>query len=617
MKKQITHFLALCACLAGANALSAQVPCAPNVTLSFAQTNVSCFGGNNGSATVTLNGSGGTNQYSWIPNGASTATASNLASGTYTAYVLNTTAGGTSTVYSENFNGAQTWTLNTPTGTNDPNANSWLISDDEGGVLPPGCGVANNGDATLYVSASGFGSGATYNAGGLCVAPFFICVNSNYRAESPNISTIGFTGLTLNFDYISVGDGLLDNASLVYSTNGGTSWSTLNSSLKSNICANGQGQWTAATFTLPPACENIANLRIGFVWTNNDDGVGSDPSFACNNIVITGASGSGGNACYVSGNVTITQPAAALIATTTSVLGCQGFNNSSATAIPAGGTPPYTYSWSNGQTTATIANLPGGNFTCVVTDANNCTVSTSVSLAPTPLNATTSIVPPSCNGGSNGSVTATVTNSTPPYTYSWSNGQTGATIGNLSAGVYDCVFTSSAGCSGTVSVVVPQPTAIALNSSTTMGSANVTATGGTAPYTYSWNTNPAQTTATASNLAVGQYTCTVTDANGCSKQINVSVESGVGIEMANTGISHIEIYPNPSEGILNWHIALEKPQDASLSVYDVNGKCVYHSAVKKVETWQESHFIPNLSQGVYFLKIASEKGEVYEKWQVK
>ncbi len=204
---------------------------------------------------------------------------------TYSPATATTTCTSTNVIYSENFQSTVGWTLNTNTGTNGTTPNTWEINATEGGVLPPGCGVANNGDLTLHITCTSlfcgsFITGAVYNAS----------ITSNKRTESPVINTTGYTGLTLNFDFISMGDGMNDNASVVYFD--GTSWQTLTASIKSVNCVSGQGQWTAYTATLPVACENNPNFRIGFNWTNNNDNVGTDPSVAINNITITTGSSS-------------------------------------------------------------------------------------------------------------------------------------------------------------------------------------------------------------------------------------------------------------------------------------------------------------------------------------
>lgn len=188
------------------------------------------------------------------------------------------------TLYSENFEGTHAWTLNVATGINGAHNNFFTVSSNEGGVVPPGCSVTNNGNKTLHVtSVYSPNGGAKYDAGGLC--GILYCPQTNMRAESPSFSTIGYATISLSFDFIGNGDGLQDNASLWY--NAGSGWNVLASSLKSILCGNGNGQWTNMSLVLPAAAENNPNVKIGFNWTNNDDGVGTDPSFAVNNIVVS------------------------------------------------------------------------------------------------------------------------------------------------------------------------------------------------------------------------------------------------------------------------------------------------------------------------------------------
>lgn len=196
-------------------------------------------------------------------------------------------------------------------------------------------------------------------------------------------------------------------------------------------------------------------------------------------------------------------------------------SNGTGTAMPAGGSSPYTYSWSNGQTTGTATGLSAGTYTVAVRDANGCigqktiTINASGTLTAgiTPTNKTCTVA---------GSAISTPSGGTPGYTYSWSNGQTTQTATNLSAGTYTVKITDAAGCSLTQSVSITQPAAIVpvissgkqatcgLNN----GNSTVTTSGGTAPYTYNWNNG--QTTQTATGLGAGNYTVTVRDANGCS-----------------------------------------------------------------------------------------------------
>lgn len=193
------------------------------------------------------------------------------------------------TIWSDDFENPALWTMNQSTGANDLDANTWYITDAEGGVAAGQCGVATNGNKTLHVGCQGtwcIGAGATYNAGdgGL---EFFASTTNKRTVYNSNISTAGYSNLTLSFDWIGIGAAGTDYCSVLYSTNGGTTWTTLQAMTGGTTCGNGQGLWQAANITLPAGCNNIANLRIGFNWTNDNDGAGTDPSFAVNNVRIT------------------------------------------------------------------------------------------------------------------------------------------------------------------------------------------------------------------------------------------------------------------------------------------------------------------------------------------
>ena len=236
---------------------------------------------------VNVIGGSGNYVYEWS-DGSDGESISNLEAGMYSLTVSEIVE--IDTFYLETFepNTGQDWELNVESGTNEPDANTWVQSSAEGGLLPPACANGDNGNYTLHIqNLSMPNDGATYNAGGLC--DFGIsCVTTNKRTASPNISTLGLSNLTLSFDFIGNGDGLNDNASLWYSINAGTSWMELDSSLKSDLCGT-IGQWTNVSYNLPVDCENIENLKLAFNWTNNDDNVGTDPSFAADNVLMTSA----------------------------------------------------------------------------------------------------------------------------------------------------------------------------------------------------------------------------------------------------------------------------------------------------------------------------------------
>lgn len=194
-----------------------------------------------------------------------------------------------STIWQNDFENPAEWTLNVSTGQNDIDANLWVISDAEGGVAAGGCGVAGNGNKTLHVGCQGawcVGTGATYNAGDGGLG--FISATTNKRAViASNISTLNSHNLSVEFDYIGIGQANDDFGTVIYSTDGGTTWTNLQTITPSTTCANGQGLWTHLSIPLPVSCENSSTLRIGFNWKNSNDGAGTDPSLAINNVKIT------------------------------------------------------------------------------------------------------------------------------------------------------------------------------------------------------------------------------------------------------------------------------------------------------------------------------------------
>lgn len=240
------------------------------------------------------------------------------------------------------------------------------------------------------------------------------------------------------------------------------------------------------------------------------------------------------NGCTANATATITQPATALSATTNVISNtlCFGGNTGSASVTANGGTPGYTYRWSNGQTTQTATNMSAGAYTVTVTDAAGCTVvATAVITNPANLMVMiTNFTNVSCNGGMNGSATAMASGGTAPYSYAWSNGASGSNVSNLAAGNYTVVVTDASGCMAQTSVTITQPTllvptVIAQNNVTcnglSNGSARVFATGGTTPYTYTW---PGGFTGDIrTGLAAGSYVVTVTDLRNCMATTTVTI----------------------------------------------------------------------------------------------
>lgn len=264
-------------------------------------------------------------------------------------------------------------------------------------------------------------------------------------------------------------------------------------------------------------------------------------------VTITDSKG-----CTLAQSFTITQPAAALSATTGQInVACNGAATGGASITPSGGTAPYTYLWSNGQTTAVISNISSGNYSVTVTDANGCTVTKSfnISQPAAPLSAVTSQTNILCHGNNTGSAGVTVSGGTSDYTYLWTTGATTASIANVSAGNYSVTITDANSCTLTKSFVIAQPGA-ALSATTSQnnilcfgdrGSAGVTVSGGTSGYSYAWSPSGGNG-ATAGNLTPGNYSVIITDANGCTLTKNFIITAPSAALSAATTQTNILCY---------------------------------------------------------------------------
>jgi hypothetical protein len=198
------------------------------------------------------------------------------------------------------------WTL-TVTGIEATKPNIWYVSCAENGHTLGVCGTgcvppsATATGATLHIGSNpavAGDMGAAYNSGGLCFgsssssssSSFSICVTTNRRAESPTINCTGRTGIRLSFYYIEDGDGAIDDGSVYYSPDNGVTWSLLINTAKTPpICPGGQGFWDTVSVALPASANNNSTVKIGFLWINNDDGTGTDPSYAIDSMKLSGA----------------------------------------------------------------------------------------------------------------------------------------------------------------------------------------------------------------------------------------------------------------------------------------------------------------------------------------
>lgn len=257
------------------------------------------------------------------------------------------------------------------------------------------------------------------------------------------------------------------------------------------------------------------------------------------------------NGCTAFGSVEIGAPEALTLNVSSTQVTCSGLENGSATVVAAGGTAPYAYLWdnANNNTSPTVNNLGPGVYGVTVTDANGCSAfSQAMVFEPPALNLTISKTDILCVDDNSGTATAQTGGGVAPYSFAWSNGENTESINGLSAGVYQLTVTDGNGCTitGSVSILALTDLASFINytdascSNSSNGSATAFGQGGMPPYSFSWSNNA--TGSTISNLSAGTYSVTVTDANGCTVQNSVQVGAPPQLTCQTQLISPITTY---------------------------------------------------------------------------
>lgn len=197
-----------------------------------------------------------------------------------------------------------------------------------------------------------------------------------------------------------------------------------------------------------------------------------------------------------------------------------------------GGTAPYSYQWSDGETAADRSGLTSGYYTVVVTDAKGCTANAGFTISTQTFQVQRKVEEPSCHDAEDGSISIEdPVGGTPPYSYEWSTGETNPLLENLGAGTYSVIVKDAAGCSRTLTFTLKNPPQIQISATIANGacgseggySIDLTVSGGTAPYTFNWSDG--STTADRDHLESGTYTVTVTDARGCTASKEIAVEA--------------------------------------------------------------------------------------------
>ena len=554
-------------------------------------TDVSCYGDSDGTATVYATGGTTPYTYAWT-GGATSATATGLAAGTYTVTI--TDANGCEVENSTTIE-EPSYLFITTIGGNDVScyggSDGNIYTQIWGGTAPYtyiwfGFSAADNTQDALNIPA-GYYTLIVIDANGCTAIKPFIQVtepsmltvnidnvtNADCAGNETGSATAYGSGGTGDITYAwSNGD---DEATAYGMHAGGYSVTATDengcTAQASTTITDPNGMSLEVTESSQPWCKGDDNgsVTLGILNTGNLGGtppytlvdiyfngneISVDMPFTGNTLYVDGLDAGqyvfvvrDDNNCEVAQDFTMDEPTLLIADVTTSTdVSCFGGSDGTGTVYATGGTTPYGYEWSNGQTTVTATGLAAGTHSVTVTDANGCQESEEIEIGePVELSLTlNSTEDVSCYGGSDGYIYIGTTGGTAPYNYTWT-GSTPQPIDNaqdaqnISAGTYSVEVTDANGCTFEIEdIVITEPTELTVTIGNVMdadcagnetGSATATGAGGTGTITYTWSNGDA--TATASALHAGGYSVTATDANGCTAQASVSITDPTGMSM--------------------------------------------------------------------------------------
>ncbi|MFM2016903.1 MAG: hypothetical protein RL007_559 [Bacteroidota bacterium] len=522
------------------------------------QTNVSCFGGNNGSITTTA--SGGTSPYTftWSPAVTNTTTGnSNTATGlTQGTYVVTATDASGCT-------GTQTFTITQPTQVTSTSLinNVLCFGGSSGSADITGAGGTGPYTFAWSPAATNNTTGNTNTGTGLSAQAYSIIVTDangcsttqNITVTEPPVLTASASSIATScnqangsVDVISAGG---TGATTVLWNPGGYTTNTVNNlaagtysvtvtdvngcTAIDTITVSGSANMTTTTSFTDLLCFNdnsgTASVTVTgntgtvtYVWTPNVSTTNSATGLAAGTYVIDA---NDPNGCSTTSTITITEPPQLTNTVGGFNVSCYGVCDGQVVVIPAGGTGTYTFNWNSGCTQPSCNSVCAGTYNVTVTDANGCTTTgTTTVTEPPQILINTSWDTAHC-GQADGNAYASASGGSGGLTYMWlPNNVNDSTLVNVTGGNYDVVVTDANGCADTVTVnVYNQQGVVATMGPLThvlcFGGSDGTAAGnyngGNGPYTYSWSPSGG-TGSSASSLSAGSYVVTVTDADGCT-----------------------------------------------------------------------------------------------------
>ena len=323
------------------------------------------------------------------------------------------------------------------------------------------------------------------------------------------------------------------------------------------------------------------------------------------------------NNCTESLDITVSEPDAFEYTINLTHVLCFGESTGAIGLELSGATPPYTFIWSNGAVTEDLSDIPAGNYTLSMTDANACTyqIEAEITQPEAPLLSEISIQDVLCYGDKTGAISVVTTGGTEPYSYEWSNGMVENSLENISAGIYMVTVTDANGCQHYTGGEVEEPEApLTLESNITdascYGAENgeivLSLNGGTLPYRVVWDDEEYlinNNVHTLSGLGAGNYHISVLDENNCfvnggffvdqPAEVSIVLETGVvSCYGGNDGFANTEISGGTSPYNYQWSDGSNNgsltPAEAGhyyLTVTD-SQNCSYEADVE-IETYPE------------------------------
>ena len=314
--------------------------------------------------------------------------------------------------------------------------------------------------------------------------------------------------------------------------------------------------------------------------------------------------------CTAERSVEVREPQRELqVDATVSDVNCKGGANGSIALKVSGGTPTYTFEWSNGETSQNLNSLAQGNYDVKVFDSKLCMLEKNFTInAPKDFLTMTYVkTDVKCSGGSDGKITVSAFGGTPPYNFLWNNHLKTPLAENLSAGDYTVKITDQKNCLVTETIEISQPVsapeiqAEAINNvchNGNAGSINVDVDGGQKPYSYSWSNS--QTSKSITNLSDGTYKLTVADAVGCTTQKSFNISSPEKPLEANITVENLKCYGG---------------NDGAFKIQATGGVPGYEYLLND---GSENPIQRGYQAGIYSVKITDSKGcQISKNFEIK